>query len=176
MQGSATCLLAPPVNNDLFPTTVEDVTLASADYEVYGLECFRRVPPMYKAAISDEFQRFKNAFSDVAALLEQFSTFKSFELSKAEDFINRYDLYNAIEQAYIFAAEIFGHELPTTLEYCNDTEDSTLEWLDFNLIFDSNDDTEIEHLLDKVDELSSMFEEKVGIEKASNVNFYLDIK
>lgn len=176
MQGSATCLLAPPVNNDLLLTAIGDVTVASADYEVYGVECFRRVPPMYKAEISDEFQKFKNAFSDVAALLKQFSTFKSFELSKAEDFINRYDLCNAIDQAHISVAEIFGHELSTKLEYCNDTEDSTLEWLDFNLIVDSNDDTEIEHLLDKVDELSSKFEEKVGIEKALNVNFYLDIK
>ncbi|MBF0235736.1 MAG: hypothetical protein HQK65_22275 [Desulfamplus sp.] len=115
----------------------------------------------------------KNILSDISISLPYFLPLKINKTSEEESFIKKHNLYNAINQAYSSVAEIFGNNISTSLEYCKESE---LEWLDFNLQYDSVKDEEIESLLDKVDELSSEFENKVGIGVASNINFYLDIK
>lgn len=165
-----TCLLTSPIN-DYIPTVIKNTMTSSYDYEIFGSDVVKSQMP-YMVNKTGTVALFENMLSDVSASVEQFPTSKTFQLSKEADFIKRYNLQDALKQAQLCVLEILSHT-STSLEY---GKDSDLEWLDFNLHYDSVDGLDIESLLDKVDELSSKFEKKVGINVASNINFYLDIK
>ena len=154
----------------------DDVTSPSSEYETFNPNHKKNTPILSLPYIDDGMRRIANVISDVAAYVVSPSTKKIRILSKEDSFIERMGLQEVVRLAEVCIIDSFGLGVETSKEYCQDPEEAGIEWLDINLHFQDVKDDEVDGLIWRVDELSASFEGVVGIDKAVNVNFYLDIR
>jgi hypothetical protein len=128
-------------------------------------------------------QLFSDLVSDVVAAIPLLSRHQKLRLSidgigegsLEGGFIHQYHLYSTIQTAQTLIENLFSEHLQIGYEYCHDAEDDSLEWLDINLRCQTEDEAEIEVLLDKLDLLNEKFAEHVEPAKELLINFHLDI-
>ncbi len=97
------------------------------------------------------------------------------EGSPEERFVAENQLHDTLQIASILVSRIFGEKLQIAYEYCRDPEDASSEWLDINVCCQTDNDDEIELMLDHLDLLNEQFAERVAPEKEILINFHLDI-